>query len=419
MRGSGSVRILLGTVVLAGCGGLSAGCGATTAQAAGVAAAAANTASSTARLADTATIRTHGMSISFTQTGVFDFARSRGVLHMNGPGPMASEELFIPPMVYVKLPGDPSGQAPGGKPWIGFKARDKAGPGASFLGPMGGNVNPADLLSSLRAVSKRVKNLGSAVVRGVQVTHYRVAVDPARAASLAPHSERAGMRAFARHVRVGPVDVWVDEQNLVRRLRTSLSFHAAPGPHFGSGGRFVQTLDFFDFGVPVNVSAPPADKVTNISQLAKLHGHKWGSKGGGFFSSGDRARPPHESGTLAPGEASAVGRVARAFWTALGHHDMHAAQQAILPAQRGCFRALMGPGPRIKVTSLQIVAVRPAGSQDATVLYNIRASDDGHSIWALHHRPGHPLWLVATQANGHWFVNVARSASLGFASACP
>jgi hypothetical protein len=332
---------------------------------------------------------------------------------------MTAEERFIPPMVYVRLTGSPLGQVPRGKLWIGFRVGETGGPGESLLGSFGGNVNPADLLSSLRAISKSVRKLGSAVVRGVQVTHYRVAVDPARAASSAPHFERAGLRAFARSLQVGtiPADVWVDEHNLVRRLRISLRLHAGPG--LESNARIVQTLDFYDFGMPVRVSAPPPHEVASISNLAKPPIGEWGSNGGGFFNSSGPARPPRVSGTLSPDQASAVGRVARAFWTALRHDNVHAAEQAILPAQRGCFRALMGPGLGIKVTSLRIVAVRPAGSQNATVLYNVRASDDGHGIWALRHRPGHPLWLVATLANGHWYVNVARSASLGFVSACP
>src|SRR5215813_9432119 len=212
MRGGGSLRILLGTAVLAACGGLAAGCGTTSAQAAGVAAAAANTASSTARLAETTTMRARGMSISFTETGAFDFARSRGRLHMSGPGQMTAETLFIPPMVYVKLAGSPVGQVPRGKLWIGIRAGYTAGLGESLLGSFGGGANPADLLSSLSAISKSVTKLGSGGVRGVQVTHYRVAVDPARAASTAPPFERSGLRALARSLRVGtiPADVWVD-----------------------------------------------------------------------------------------------------------------------------------------------------------------------------------------------------------------
>ncbi len=92
----------------------------------------------------------------------------------------------------------------------------------------------------------------------------------------------------------------------------------------------------------------------------------------------------------------------------------------MLPVQRGCFRAMVH-SLRFKVTSLRIVAERPAGPTSATVLYTVdaRASIGGHSIPMFPRRPGHPQWLVATMAHGHWYVNVTRSASLSFALACP
>src|SRR5215468_3391771 len=237
MRSGGSLQILLGTVVLAALGGLAAGCGTTSAQAAGLAAAAANTATSTARIAQTTTMRTHGMSVSLSETGAFDFAHSRGVLHLHGPGPMAFEELFIPPMIYMKvavgafgrrasqpgMPGAGFGLLPHGKSWIGVRVGDSARLGAALLGPFGGSANPADLLASLKAESKSVTKLGTAVIRGVQVTHYRVEIDPARAASRAQRRDRAGMSDLAKRLSKAtiPADVWVDQSNLVRRLRVS------------------------------------------------------------------------------------------------------------------------------------------------------------------------------------------------------
>jgi hypothetical protein len=228
-------------------------------------------------------------------------------------------------------------------------------------------------------------------------------VDLARAVSSAPHIELAGLRALARSLRVGtiPADVWVDQHNLVRRLRVSLRLPTGRGGR--SSARIVQTLDFYDFGVPVRVSAPPADKVAKI---------------GPIFSHLNPDSPPPVSGTLSSDQAAAVGRVVRAFWTAMGHDNVDAAARAILPEQRGCFRAMNRYLP-LTVTSLRIVAVRPAGSDKATVLYNIRASEHGQVVRALRHRPGHPQWLVANEVNGHWYLNVAGSASLAFASGCP
>jgi len=119
---------------------------------------------------------------------------------------------------------------------------------------------------------------------------------------------RAGLRAFARSLGAASiaVDVWVDHGNLVRRLRISLRPPAGLGAR--AGARLVQTLDFYDFGIPVRVSAPPAAAVASIAQLA-------GSGAAGSFVSGigASARPPRVSGTLSPAQAAAAEHAVRAF----------------------------------------------------------------------------------------------------------
>lgn len=401
-------------VVLAGAGVLAAACGTKVAQPGDVAAAAASTAGQSARVAVTTTMRMQGMSVSFTETGAFDFAHSRGVLRMQGPARMATEELFIPPRMYVKLPGAAHGLLPPGKSWIAIGAASSGGLGTSLLGPFGG-TDPRDLLSSLTAVSSSATKLGSAAIRGVQVTHFRVRVDPAKAASRVPRWQRAGFRAFAKGLGTAtiPVDVWVDQQNLVRRARISL--HPPKGPGRPAGAHITQTVDFYDFGAQVQVSAPPAAEVASLSQLARGRAPEPADA-----DSAGSSRPPRVSGTLSPAQAAAAGQVVRAFWSALGSNDTKAAAQRVLPGQRTCFRSMMG-GPRFTVTSLRIVSAQPAGNARATVRFTVkaRASLGGQSIPVLPQGPGRVQWLVTTQAGGHWYVDLGRSSNLMFGPACP
>jgi len=400
-------------VVLAGIAAMAAGCGTRTAQADEVAAAAANTMGQSVRLTETTTMRTQGMSISFTEIGAFDFARSRGVLRMHGPAGIAVEELFIPPAMYVKLPGGAHGPLPRGTSWISIKAAGVAPLSDSLLGPFG-NTNPADLLASLRAVSSSVTTLGSATIRGVQVTHYRVRVDLARAASRAPRWERAGLRALARNLSAtaSPIDVWVDQRNLVRRARLSLAPPAGLGMHFGS--HITQTLDFYDFGVPVRVSAPPASEVASMSQLAK------GRHGSAFFGSTGSPSPPRVSGTLSPADVANAEQAVRAFWSALGRNNARAVARTVLPAERTCVRSMMMGGPRFTVTALNITSVRPAGRARATVRFTVKvhARLGGHDIPVSPPGPGGSQWLLATQASGRWYVNLAGSTGMAMGGAC-
>jgi hypothetical protein len=94
-------------VVLAGVGVLAASCGTKVAPGAGLAAAVTRTAGQTARIATTTTMQMQSMSVSLTETGVFDFARSRGMVTMQNP--VSITEIFIPPKTYVRFPGGAGG----------------------------------------------------------------------------------------------------------------------------------------------------------------------------------------------------------------------------------------------------------------------------------------------------------------------
>lgn len=407
MRGGGFLIALTGLAVLA------AGCGSKVAPGT-VAAAVTDTKGQTARVTVTATIQMTGMSISVKETGAFDFARSRGVLRMRAPGGMASEALFIPPRTYLKIGG---GRAhlplPRGKSWIAIPSGASDGLWTSALGPFGG-PDPRDLLASLTAISRSVTKLGATVIRGVRVTGYRVSIDPAKAAARVPRWQRPGFRAFARNLgrALIPVEVWVDQQNLVRRVRLSLHPPEGPSgmPRGLAGGRITQTVDFYDFGVPVRVSAPPAAAVASMPQFFKALGP---NNGGGFYGP---ARPPRVSGTLQPAEAAAAEQVVREFWSALGRHNARAAALTVLPVQRACFRGFVG-GPRISVSSLRITSAKPAGNSRATVWFTVRAraTIGGHTVPMFPPGPRRTQWLLTTAEGGHWYIDLSRSS---FGPAC-
>ena len=406
MRGSR----FLGT--LAGAGSLAvspvlAGCGTQPAQVGMLTAAVSHTATETARIAVTSTMHTKGMSVSVTQTGVYDFAHSRGMISMQEPAPFTV--IFLPSETYLKLPGG-SGM-PRGKSWVEIKAGASLSPMSSMAGPFGTGSDPADMLASLRPISTSVTRLGTATIRGVRVTKFRVAIDPAKAAARLPRWQRAGFRAFARSLGSGtvPVKVWVSGQDLVRRVQVSLHL---PGNGVPADGRLSETTDFYDFGVAVRVAAPPASQVASMSHFIKSANP--GSGGG-------PARPPRVSGTLSAAQAAAAEQAVRAFWAALGRNDQNATAQTVLPTERSCIRGIMGHGaPRITITSLRVVSVQPAGSGKATVRFTVKAQASlrGQKIPVLPQGPG-GQWLVAAESANHWYVDLARSSGFIFGGACP
>jgi hypothetical protein len=400
-------------VILAGVGVLAAGCGTKTAPPVGLTAAVTRTAGQTARVAVTTTMQMQGMSLSFTATGVFDFAHSRGMISMQNP--VGITEIFIPPKAYFKIPGAAGAPLPRGKSWVAVDAGTSGGPLGSLLGPFGGSTDPADLLASLTAVSSSVTKLGTTTIRGVPVTGFRVDIDPAKATARLPQWERAGFAGFISSLGPGPipVDVWVDGQNLVRRV--SLSLHLPGGTGTPASERVVQATDFYDFGVPVRVSAPPAAQTASMPQF--INGASSESAGAGGSSS-----PPRVSGTLSPAQAAAAEQVVGAFWSALGRNDPAAVAQTVAPAQRPCVRSfLTDSGPKITVTSFRVVSAQPAGKRRATVRFTVdaRASFGGQNVPVFPQGAGGVQWLVTTERAGHWYVNLAQSGALVFSKACP
>ena len=59
-----------------------------------------------------------------------------------------------------------------------------------------------------------------------------------------------------------PLDLWLDDQNRVRREQVNV-----PTNVNGSKGQVGVTIDFFDFGTPVHVDAPPKSQTTDFAEL--------------------------------------------------------------------------------------------------------------------------------------------------------
>jgi hypothetical protein len=161
-----------------------------------------------------------GMAVS----GTGEIADHGQKLHMRLSVPNASaplEAVAADGWFYVR--GGPVDMFANGK-WLRVKAGDR-----SFdLG----QADPAKLLEYLRS-SAAVERRGLATIRGVATTHYAARV-------------RAGTNRV-------PLDVWVDGQGLVRRLRVDWQGADA-------------SIDLFDFG-DVNVTVPAASDTVDLSNM--------------------------------------------------------------------------------------------------------------------------------------------------------
>jgi hypothetical protein len=163
-------------------------------------------------------------------------------------------------VVYLQL-GALDSQLPGGKHWVALDL-SKLGKAAGLdLGKLlsGSQIQPGDLLSMLQAEGAGIQNLGSATVDGSATTHYRVTIDTAKALQARGLTSPLLTGAAAELPKI-PVDAWIGTDGLLRRI----TFAAA-----GALGHVDMTMNLFDYGANVAISAPPSSDVFDATQLAR------------------------------------------------------------------------------------------------------------------------------------------------------
>jgi hypothetical protein len=209
-----------------------------------------------------------GETVAMSGTGTADRRGRRGAftLTVNGAGQsMTINEVQDGQVVYARSDAL-AGKLPGGRHWLKFDlaaAARRQGVDITGLG-QGPGQDPAQALDYLRGVGSS-KRLGKDTVRGVPATHYHVDVnlrdaaehgrDEATRRTLRQAAEAAGNPTL-------PIDVWVDDHDLVRRERVRMATTTQ-----GQRVAMDMTVDFVAFGVPVKVKAPAASDTADLLQL--------------------------------------------------------------------------------------------------------------------------------------------------------
>jgi len=146
--------------------------------------------------------------------------------------------------------------------WVSFPVEQAGSTAASFgAGP----TNPMDFMDAWNSAGTEIEELGSETVRGVSTTHYRVSMDATamvEAADPGTAEELAGLgTAFADSV---PVDFWVGDDGNLYRIMMDIE---DTGSSTGGAGSITILWEMFDHGADITVEAPPADQVTDGTQL--------------------------------------------------------------------------------------------------------------------------------------------------------
>ena len=209
----------------------------------------------------------------FSGEGAFDFEQRKGEMTLRlvegeeGAFGGRSKAIFVNSSVYYQLP---PGALGGGETWIRLDLQNIADASGLDFGPLvqGSQADPSQYLLWLSALGPGVTKIGEEEIRGVPTSRYRAVVDLNLLESQAPPGKEAEWSAYVQTLRdrIGldfvPVEVWVDDDGLIRRLYHEYGFAA-------EGTSAVVTTELFDFGVDVNVTAPPPGQVAALSDLIR------------------------------------------------------------------------------------------------------------------------------------------------------
>jgi hypothetical protein len=224
-----------------------------------------------------------GKTVSIDANGAFSAKTREGSMTMNMQLPSTSgtqtlqmQMVLANATIYMKLPPSLTSKLPGNKPWLSLNLKQLGN--AAHIPALGSMMNqsstlndPGEYLDFLRAASSgSVKNLGQTTIDGVQTTHYQATIDISKLPSAVPASDRRAAEQMVSelqsHVKTSgvPIDVWIDQGNLVRRLQLTIN-ETVKGHSIST----AITENFSDYGSQPSPTVPSAAQTTNL--LSLLH----------------------------------------------------------------------------------------------------------------------------------------------------
>jgi hypothetical protein len=212
------------------------------------------------------TMTSEGMNMSLSASGVEDVAAKQADITMTMPMVGTVEVRMVDGVGYIKVGDGTSPLSTGGK-WS--KLGDD-GPASESLSGSETGFDAKETLGLLKNLSADgVTAKGAATVRGVATTHDTARLDLTKIAAQesASGDDPEDLNSIVKSTGLStmPVDLYLDAQGRLRRFVMALTMKGgsatAAGDSLPGDGSFSMTMDFFDFGVPVYVTAPPADQI--------------------------------------------------------------------------------------------------------------------------------------------------------------
>ena len=206
--------------------------------------------------------------------GAFDVANGTGTMTMSMPALVGGDiEMVFAGTTYFMQSDLFGAELPEGAEWVSVdlsELTEGSGIDLGGLASQGAN-DPTNALDALEGVAGEVMEVGDDEVRGVSTTHYTATIDMEEAYQAAQDAaEEAGTDGpiidedqfdeFVAAYGDAPLetDIWIDDDGLVRRQTMVIEV---------MGQDVTQTMEYFDYGEPVEIDIPAADESVDISDL--------------------------------------------------------------------------------------------------------------------------------------------------------
>jgi hypothetical protein len=213
-------------------------------------------------------------------TGVIDYANDRSEYRDESSG---CRTIVIGDVMYSELPADEG--LPAGKRWVDYSGEDDFDSEALFEQYQQQNADDEGGMSSSHIIfgipqptvddyldylreDSEPERVGDEDVRGVPTTHYRGELNVRSRIETSLEAEGWAAANIERYLEDTEetrqmMDVWVDSEGRARRVVTT---DGTLDAEVGS----VTTTEYFDFGLEIDIQAPPAAEVLKSEEWVRI-----------------------------------------------------------------------------------------------------------------------------------------------------
>lgn len=172
-----------------------------------------------------------------------------------GPDGTPTTVRMIGGVFYVEIPEEDRGST-GGKRWMKLDLAAAGAQSGMDFSKQFEDIDPTKQVKTLLA-TEGTTVVGEETVNGARTVHYTVTAPVAAYLGQVDAGMRAGVeKEFAKQgVKEIKLDLWVDEQYQPRRV------------HMVMGKMGDMTVDYTDYGKPVNIETPPPAETTDFAEM--------------------------------------------------------------------------------------------------------------------------------------------------------